>query len=353
MRDPINWSFPIAYIWGITVRVHLLFPVVAVGLILQVAYKNSIANAWIDAATITVLTFVAVLLHEFGHCAGARSVEGDAHEILMWPLGGLASVEVPPTPWANFVTTIMGPAVNLALFLIAGGIFFWLTDFNLRPPWNPFEAPIRQHPTGEIVLYNWQGGKELVSSIGIKLLAQVFWINWFLFLLNVLLPAFPLDGGRLLQCALWPRWGYRQAMTVAVTAGFITAIVIGVLSIMIEVVLLLALALFIYMTCRMQMFILESGMDESAMGYDFSQGYTSLERDQPAGPPRRRKPNFIQRWLQRRAARKLIREQEVREQEERRMDELLEKVQQHGLQALSDEEKRFLTRVSARYRNRN
>jgi hypothetical protein len=56
--------------------------------------------------------------------------------------------------------------------------------------------------------------------------------------------------------------------------------------------------------------------------------------------------------MQRRAARKLQRELEQREAEERRMDELLEKVQRDGLQALSDEERRFLTRVSAKYRNR-
>ena len=44
-----------------------------------------------------------VLLHEFGHCAGARAVDGDAHQILMWPLGGLAAIEVPHTPRANFM----------------------------------------------------------------------------------------------------------------------------------------------------------------------------------------------------------------------------------------------------------
>ena len=61
-------------------------------------------------------------------------------------------------------------------------------------------------------------------------------------------------------------------------------------------------------------------------------------------------PNVFQRWLQRRAARKAQREVELREAEDRRMDELLEKVQRDGLQSLSEEERRFLTRVSARYR---
>ena len=78
---------------------------------------------------------------------------------------------------------------------------------------------------------------------------------------------------------------------------------------------------------------------------------TSLERDQPStAPPRRKQPNPLQRWLQKRAARRAQRELEQREAEERRMDELLEKVQREGLQSLNDEERRFLTRVSARYR---
>jgi hypothetical protein len=113
--------------------------------------------------------------------------------------------------------------------------------------------------------------------------------------------------------------------------------------------LFLLLALFIYVTCRQQFILLETGGEESLFGYDFSQGYTSLERDQP--PPRRR-PGVLKRWLQNRAAQRMQREQETREKEERRMDELLEKVQREGLQALTDEERRFLTRVSARYRNR-
>ena len=118
--------------------------------------------------------------------------------------------------------------------------------------------------------------------------------------------------------------------------------------------LFLLLALFIYVTCRQQLIVLETGGEESLFGYDFSQGYTSLERDEPprAAPPRRRL-NWYQRWSQRRAARKLQREQDQQEADERRMDELLEKIAREGKQALTDEEQRFLKRVSDRYRNRH
>src|SRR5205085_6798513 len=101
-----------------------------------------------------------------------------------------------------------------------------------------------------------------------------------------------------------------------------------------------------------QLIVLETGGEDAPFGYDFSQGYTSLEGTQqpPATTPRRKRLNWFQRWLQKRAAQKARREQEAREAEERRMDELLEKVQRNGIQSLSDEERRFLTRVSARYR---
>src|SRR5262249_25640749 len=102
---------------------------------------------------------------------------------------------------------------------------------------------------------------------------------------------------------------------------------------------------------KQQLIHLETGGEDAPFGYDFSQGYTSLEGEAAAAPPaRRRRPNVFQRWLQRRAARKAQRDVERREAEDRRMDELLEKVQREGLQSLSDEERRFLTRVSARYR---
>ncbi len=112
------------------------------------------------------------------------------------------------------------------------------------------------------------------------------------------------------------------------------------------------LGLFMYVECRKQWLILEGGGEDSLFGYDFSQGYTSLERDEaPTAPPRRRK-GWFQRWRERRAALKAQREEEIRVADERRLDELLEKVQREGMGALTDEERRFMKRVSDRYRKR-
>jgi len=377
MRDPMSWAFPIGRFFGITVKVHFLLVIVLLGMYLRVAGSDDF-KAYTGASTEMLamlgILFLSVLLHEFGHCYGAHLAEGEAHEILLWPLGGLAYVDVPHTPRANFIATAMGPAVNLVLCVIAGGILAYaaiVPPFN--PVWDIFNAP----------LYHWADGvtlingryphnavipalNEAVSAVTNRsagavryahvlwwqlLAARVFYLNWFLFLLNVCVLAYPLDGGRMLQAALWPHLGYRRSTMVTVRVGFFFMLGIVIYSIAANEVLALCLALLIFQACWRQYVILETGGEESLFGYDFSQGYTSLEKsDEPQ--PRKRRPNALQRWLQQRAARKLQREKAEQEAEEHRMDELLQKIQREGKDTLTDEEQRFLKRVSDRYKNR-
>jgi Zn-dependent protease len=352
MRDPLTWSWPILRVFGITVRVHLLFPLVALGLILRAgSEKLAPANTWVDATMLVGLMFVAVLLHEFGHCYGARLVDGDATEILLWPLGGLAYVDVPNTPRANFIATAMGPAVNLLLCVLSALIMGLALDPGLQPQWNPIWYPFRD-VLGMWHFTTWSGEAWHTGDMAIVALMQFFWINWVLFLLNVLILGFPLDGGRMFQCLLWPRLGYHNSLRMALYSGFLFSLVIFVVSLWQNEILIFFLSLWIFVTCRQQLIMMMTGGEDSMLGYDFSQGYTSLERDEPTPEPRKKRLSFWQRWLQRRAARKRQREQERQEADERRMDELLQKIQREGRQALTDEENRFLKRVADRYRNR-
>src|SRR5262245_47413167 len=358
MRDPFTWSFPLGRLFGIAVKVHLLFPLVALGLILRVVYtKEAVPGIWVDAALVVFLLFFSVLLHELGHCFAARRVGGDAQEILLWPLGGLAAIDVPHTPRAHFLTAAAGPAVNL--FICVGCVLAlaFCFDHAWQPPWNPFWAPLYINAPGLIELGRWDGVWTYTDNVATVMLARLFFVNWFLFLLNVVLIGYPLDGGRMFQSLLWPYAGYRQAPLYAVYAGFVTMFVTIVFSWVVNEVMPLFLAWFIYESCKKQWIMLETGGEDSLFGYDFSQGYTSLERDQdredappPAPPPK--KPGFWQRWLQRRAERKRQKEAERQEAEERRMEELLEKIQREGKQALTDEEQRFLKRVAERYKHR-
>jgi Zn-dependent protease len=355
MRDPFYWSFPLGRLFGINIRIHWLFPLVALGLILRVAYDDKASpGMWVDTAIIVLLLFVSVLLHEFGHCVGARHVNGDASEVLLWPLGGLAQVDVPNTARAHFITAAAGPLVNLGLCVLAAGVLPFLHDLSLQPPWNPF-WPAGRSTTGHIALTPWSGGgPEYIHTYSAAAwVARFFWVNYVLFLLNVLIIGFPLDGGRMFQSVLWGYIGYRQATFIAVFVGFFFVFVIALWGIVINELLPLCLAVFVYVSCKHQYLILETGGDESVFGYDFSQGYTSLERDQPQ-PAAARQPrlSWWQRWQQARAAKRLQRETETREADERRMDSLLEKISAQGISSLTDEERRFMKHFSDRYKNR-
>jgi stage IV sporulation protein FB len=361
MRDPFAWSIPFGRLFGITIRVHLLFPVVVLGLLLRAAYqKGAEPGQWIDYLIVLSFLFVSVLLHEFGHCFAARWVGGDASEVLLWPLGGLATVEVPHTPKANFLTAFGGPAVNLGLCLLVSGV---LLTFSLRPNLDP-----RPAQAWETKVVNFaENNKELGSRYAYSnnpdqllpywqvLLVQFFWVNWFGFLLNVLLIGFPLDGGRMFQAALWPRLGYRESMQIAIFVGFVVMFLVGIYALIQNELLVLCLAMYIYFACKFEWMKLEHTAEDSLFGYDFSQGYTSLENSserEQVERPRRRKQTFWQRFWQRRAARRMHREQQTQLQEEQRMDQLLEKIQREGKHALTDEEQRFLKRVADKYRNR-
>ncbi len=358
MYDPFSWSFPIGRLFGIGIRVHFLFPLVAAGLILRVAlHKEAAPGAWVDVAMVLGLLFFTVFWHEMGHCYAGWRVGGDAHEVLLWPLGGLAAVDVPHSPSANFIVAFGGPAVNLIICLAAAVGLGFACEQSWQPPWNPFWAPFYINAPGEVELTTWGGVAASTHHLPTLILARLFWVSWANFLLNVLLIGFPLDGGRMFQAVMWHYVGYRQATYYAVIAGFVTMFVVIFGAMVGNEIMPLLLAWFIYTSCKQQWIVLETGGEDSVFGYDFSQGYTSLERDQPEvetppAPPRRRQ-GFWQRWAERRAERKRQRDEEQRVADERRMDELLDKIQRLGKASLTDEENRFLKRVAEeRYKHR-
>ena len=363
MQDPFAWttlSLPMGRVFGITIRIHWLFPFVALGWILHVAFHKPYEGAvipegkWIDAAIFMLILFVSVLLHEFGHCFGARMTGGDASNVLLWPLGGLAFVELPARPRSHLLTSAAGPAVNIVLALCAGLLLLFCAEPSFQPIWNPLPSGFPSRlKDGLVALTTWSGDDRLLSPYSLPVwLARVCWINYFLAALNLILVGFPLDGGCILQASLWPSLGYRQSMLVAVFAGFAVVFVVGLFAIIQTSVLALGLALFIYVSCQRQWIVLETGGEDGALGYDFSQGYTSLERDPVQAAPTKPRVGWWRRWVQRRTAKRLQRESERRESDDRRLDELLDKVHREGQASLDEDEKRFMKRVSDRFKNR-
>src|SRR5262245_4800933 len=131
MRDPLTWSFPLGRMFGIRINVHVILPILLFGLILRVTVGEKATVTLPEALIMAGLLVLSTLLHEFGHCFAARSVDGDASEVLLWPLGGLAYCDVPHTPRANLITALGGPAVDLVLCLAAGGALLFA---GLVPP---------------------------------------------------------------------------------------------------------------------------------------------------------------------------------------------------------------------------
>src|SRR5262245_5640518 len=150
-RDPMNWSVPLPWRpMGVAVRIHILFPCVILGFVIWVATSAQFApGLWQQACAVMTLLFVAVLLHEFGHVAAARRVDGDVSEIVLWPLGGLGTADLPRRPGAHAFTALGGPAVNFVLAVLAGAA---LVGMGFRPPLNPLSSPLNPR------LHSWKTG---------------------------------------------------------------------------------------------------------------------------------------------------------------------------------------------------
>jgi Zn-dependent protease len=345
-RDPLTWSVPVGRFSGIRVRIHIFF-LIFLAFQLALGYRDGGVIGLQYTASWGAILFVSVLLHEFGHCFAARWVGGDAEEILIWPLGGLAFVSAPNTPRDQFITTVAGPLVNLAICLVSAAV---ILGHGASPQLNP----LSNAPLAVIPLVAGDGSIPVVPMWLVGL-GMVFGVNWIMFLFNFFMPAFPLDGGRMLRCALWPRLGFARATTITVLVAKIAAVVLGIVGVL-QVppsVLLVAIAIFVYISSESERRMLEAGMlfDDSVFGYDFSQGYTSLAKSGPRQKARR--PNFIERWWRRRQQAKRQRELAEQQEQERQVDQILAKLHREGMASLTDQERRLLTRASQKYRSRN
>ena len=364
----IAWSFPIGRLFGVTVRIHLCLWCSSLVSLLRVAFDHPRhpedalpEGAWVDLLAILTLLFLSVLAHEYGHAFGARFAGGDCQEILMWPLGGLAYVDVPHTPKANFISTAGGPAVNLLLCIVCVLLLLVVHAKPIEPPWWPFAYNGRfaidaaGHSEGMVRLFTWAGEpQDVLWYSGANLLSWLFWVNYVLFLLNMVLVGFPMDAGRLLQCILWPRVGYRQATLTAVFAGFISCVVLGVVSHVAErddrpVPLSLRLRLVQEPVddpgdrrrgpaAGPLRFL--AGLHEPGSATSRRPRASAVRAGGGAGRSSGRRRRSSASWR-------------TREAEEKRMDELLDKIQRLGRDSLTAEEQRFLKRVSERYRNRH
>jgi Zn-dependent protease len=239
--DFLNGSIRVGRVFGITVRIHILF-------VLWIAWRLlTSGQGWQFHAAFLAMLFGVVLIHEFGHCFGARSVDGHAENILLWPLGGLAYAHAPMTPWAQFVTVAAGPMVNVIFCCIAGAILIFRAGTLGVLGLSPFDC------------VNF----ELLFRLGLPqwtwYLGIFYSVNYFLLALN-LLPIYPLDGGQLFQCLLWPFVGLHSALTIACQVGIAGCIGLGLWGLSGGGGMLIFIAMFGGFTCWQRLQMLRRGM---------------------------------------------------------------------------------------------
>jgi hypothetical protein len=177
--------------------------------------------------------------------------------------------------------------------------------------------------------------------------------SWLLLLIN-LLPIHPLDGGQMLQAALSSRLPPDLVFRGMTYTSFGTAIALMLIGLLMQwswLIVFGAIVLVLNVIQTMQGNQQEF-QDESFMGYDFSQGYTSLERSTETVTGQSTPAGGWKEWKERRRQQ---RDEETRQrqlQDEQQLDDLLAKVHEHGISSLTAAEHRVLQRVSGKYRDR-
>ncbi len=336
LDNPINWSFRAMRVRGIDVRVHVTFVLGAVVLLWMELPKEGVrvtapfSHVLGGALATYAILFAVVLLHEFGHCWGARRTGGEADEILLWPLGGLATVNPPHEPRAHLVTTLAGPMVNVAICaLCSAALALWIGSLG-AVPWNPLHP---MTPTDASIF----------PTLGQYWVLRVYGTSYFLLLIN-LLPVFPFDGGRIVQAVIWSRLGYRKAAEIATTTGMVGAIAIGLAGLFTDQSwLFVMIAVFGYATCWQTRMALRERGD---LGFDeFAYDASAVRR-----APRASRHGPIKRLRLRRAAARAERERQVEELHEQAVEAVLRKVSQSGLGSLTARERAILEEETRRRR---
>ncbi len=334
MNERLNWmlpSFEITRIGSLQIRVSLWF--------LPLIPLFPLRFGWTLGAAVFGILVLSIFLHELGHVCLARWTGGTATEIHLSPFGGLAAVQPGRGTWSQLVTTAAGPFVNLVICLTVFPSYY--APETLWRVLNPLEFPVSQ-------LHD----EHLLKELGLI----VFAVNWLLLLVNSL-PILPLDGGRIVRTLLLARIHPELVDRVAVQFSMVVAGVLSLVGVYGDWTLVVFLAAVLFVTNLVQFFEHEviDRDEESFLGYDFSEGYTSLDRSEPpAGnsQPTASQRGLLDQWRERRRQQRAQALRRQQEEAERQLDDLLAKVHAHGIGSLTSREQQLLQQVSDLLRDR-
>jgi Zn-dependent protease len=222
-------SWEIARIFSIPLKIHWSFGLM-VFYVFFVGWKESMESfAILGFAIFVALLFCCVLLHELGHALMARYYGVSTRDIIISPIGGVARLHrMPQQPWAEFWVAIMGPAVNVAIALVLA-IAISVTPLSFLP----------------------QG--ELANLFGhmSNIIPFLLWVNLGLVVFN-LIPAFPMDGGRVFRSLLALRWSPLQSTRIASFSGQFIAVAFIFYGVYHGEYLLPFIGVFVFVTAAME-----------------------------------------------------------------------------------------------------
>jgi len=221
-------SFKIATVRGIDIKIHVTFFLILIYAAVVFGSGSRGFNGAIFGVVATLMLFGCVVLHELGHSLVAQRFGIPVRDITLWPIGGVARLErMPEKPSQEFWVAIAGPAVNVVIVAVIFVAVRALSSLQIGLDISALE----------------RGMLRLEPAI---LLAYLFSTNLFLALFN-LIPAFPMDGGRILRALLASRMAYTRATAIAVAIGQNLALLAGLYGFLTGQLNLVVIAIFVFM----------------------------------------------------------------------------------------------------------
>lgn len=223
----MSWSLKLLSVRGIEIKVHATFVLIVIWAAYFWGDRAGFGlRGAIFGVIATVLLFACVVLHELGHSFVALHYGIGVRDITLLPIGGVAALEqIPDKPRQEFQIAIAGPLVNIAIaavLIVAGAIF------QVTSALSPDEID------------NWSR-----RTTAEAMLAYITTANIYLAVFN-LVPAFPMDGGRVLRALLAMRLDYRRATEIAVAVGQGMAFLFGLAGFMLGNFFLILIAVFVW-----------------------------------------------------------------------------------------------------------
>jgi Zn-dependent protease/CBS domain-containing protein len=192
----MKWSIPMGRVWGIPIRMHLTF-ILLLAWIAWLGWSVDGLRSSLWALALIICLFACVVLHELGHSFVAMRFGAHVSSVTLLPIGGVASMRsIPEKPYQELLVSLAGPSVNvliaLVLMAVRGGY----------------------HVLGEQNVFPMSVGELVDALVNANLILAVF----------NLIPAFPMDGGRVLRSVLALFLPFPRATAVAATLGQILAV---------------------------------------------------------------------------------------------------------------------------------